>query len=332
MLEFAWPWAVTAAPLPWIVRKLWAAEQGFEGTAVRVPFYPAAASWSELRQTASAWSRAFALLLVWCLVLTAACRPQWVDAPSHVPVTGRDLVLALDLSESMDTKDWLLEGQDVDRLHAVKKIAGDFLERRLGDRVALVVFGTQAFLQVPLTFDLQMARALLKEAVVGLAGSQTAIGDAIGLAVDMLRDRPASTRVLILLTDGENTTGNLDPEEATRLAALHEVRIHTIAIEDAHGRATNDVLPLRAIARGSGGSHFEVDSVEALNAVYEVLDALEPAADSDDVFRPRTELFHWPLALAYAILAVWLLRHLLDGSSAWPSLRTRVASTRPGEG
>ena len=138
--------------------------------------------------------------------------------------------------------------------------------------------------------------------------------------------------MLILLTDGENTTGHLGPEEATRLAALHEVRVHTIAIEDAHGRATDEELPLRTIARASGGTHFEVDSVEALNAVYEVLDALEPAADSDDVFRPRTELFHWPLGLAYAILAVWLLRHLLDGLGAWPKLRTRVASTRPDEG
>jgi Ca-activated chloride channel family protein len=332
MLEFAWPWAVTAAPLPWIVRKLWPAEQGFEGAAVRVPFYGAAASWSKLRQASSASSRALALLLVWCLVLSAACRPQWVDAPSHVPVTGRDLVLALDLSGSMGTKDWLLEGQNVDRLHAVKEIAGDFLERRLGDRVALVVFGTEAFLQVPLTFDLKMARALMKEAVVGLAGTETAIGDAIGLAVDMLRDRPASTRVLILLTDGENTTGNLDLDQATRLAALHDVRIHTITIENAERRATKEQQDLRAIAQAGGGSHFEVESVEALEAVYEVLDALEPAADSEDVFRPRTELFHWPLALAYAVLVVWLLRHLIEGLRAGPTLRPRVESTHPGKG
>ena len=332
MFELAWLWAVAAAPLPWIVRKLWPAEQGFEGTAVRVPFYRAAASWSELRQAASVRSRAFALLLVWCLVLAAACRPQWVDSPSHLPVTGRDLVLALDLSGSMDTKDTLLEGQVVDRLRAVKEIAGDFLERRLGDRVALVVFGTQAFLQVPLTFDLEMARALLNEAVVGLAGSETAIGDAIGLAVDILRDRPAATRVVIMLTDGENTTGDLDPKDATRLATLHEVRIHTIAVKDGLGGSTGEERALRDIARASGGTHFEVESIESLKAVYEVLDKVEPAADSDDMFRPRTELFLWPLAMAYAILAVWLLRHLLDGLGARPALWTKMARARQGEG
>ena len=170
------------------------------------------------------------VFLIWLLLLTSGARPLWVGKIVEVPQSGRDLMLAVDLSGSMQTKDFEINGQFTDRLTALKLIASDFIERRKGDRIGLILFGTNAYLQTPLTFDIATVKQLLMEAAVGLAGKETAIGDAIGLAVKQLRDSPQASRVLILLTDGNNNAGELTPEKAAEIASHEKLKIHTVAI------------------------------------------------------------------------------------------------------
>lgn len=319
MLHLAWPWVLAALPLPLLLHWLWPSKKRVAtGRALRVPFF------SRVQAREASARRGLSrilILMAWCALVVAAARPQWVNDPLAMPVTGRELLLAVDLSGSMGEKDEFRDGQRLDRLAAVKKIAGDFIEKRVGDRVGLILFGSRPYVQVPLTFDRAMAAQLLDEAVVGLAGGETAIGDAIGLAVRILRERPAQSRVAVLLTDGENNAGVLDPIDAARLAELHGLRIHTIGlggarqqVEGATGSSAGlDEKTLETIASITGGSHFTAANAEALDAVYRIIDELEPAADKEDIVRPADEIFYWPLAFAYALGVVGALGVLLPG-------------------
>ena len=334
MLQLAWPWALAALPLPWLVR--WLVPLGSESrrAALRIPFFHDALAWNEAAlRSAPGIARLLLAVFAWCALVVAASRPQWTGDPVSLPITGRDLVLAIDLSGSMGEKDQFLRGQRVDRLGAVKEIAGDFLERRVGDRVGLILFGTRPYVQVPLTFDRAMARKLLEDATIGLAGGQTAIGDAIGLAVQLLRERPVQSRVLVLMTDGENTTGRIDPIDAARLAELHGLRIHAIGI--GRGIAAGllpeglDERTLERAARITGGGYYRAENTDALESIYRVLDAIEPAADHEDLLRPALELFHWPLGVAYLAMVAAALGALLAGLG--PGLRdTPQAQGDPG--
>jgi Ca-activated chloride channel family protein len=218
-------------------------------------------------------------------------------------------MLAVDLSRSMQERDFELAGQRVDRLSATKAVAREFIERRAGDRLGLVLFGEQAYLQTPLTFDHETLGQLLDEAAIGLAGQATAIGDAIGLAVKRLREQPAASRVLILITDGANTAGEVDPRQAAELAAREGLTIYTIGIgadsvlvRDIFG--TRRVNPSRdldedmldAIAETTGGRYFRARDTEELRQIYALLDELEPLEREGQRFRPRHALFDWPLA------------------------------------
>jgi Ca-activated chloride channel family protein len=215
----------------------------------------------------------------------------------------------------MTEEDMVIGGQVVDRLTAVKAVAGDFIERRAGDRIGLVLFGQQAYLQTPLTFDRDTVRTLLFESAVGLAGRETAIGDAIGLSVKRLRDAPAEQRVLILLTDGANTAGSIEPMKATELAANAGVRIHTIAVGGdprsafglTLGRNPLDERTLHSIAETTGGRYFRARDVRELQAIYGLLDELEPVQSDQRSFRPVRELFEWPLSVALLLSGVVVL-------------------------
>ena len=249
--------------------------------------------------------------LAWLLLVVAAARPEWLGDAIEVPVSGRDLMLAVDLSKSMQEVDFVLAGQRVDRLVATKQVVGDFIERRVGDRIGLVLFGTQAYLHVPLTFDRATVKQLLYEAVIGLAGPSTAIGDAIGLAVKRLRENDSAQKVLILVTDGANTAGVIDPLRAAELAAQAGLTIHTIGIGADEIMVRRlfgnfrfnpsrdlDEKTLTAIAEKTGGRYFRARDVEALQEIYRVIDELEPIEHSGEHFRPATPLFPWPLAAA----------------------------------
>ena len=309
-IEFASPWLLAALPLPILVAWLLPAAADTAGAALRLPFYNALhASMGEGRGSRSRW-RLLLASLAWCCLVIAAARPQVLGDPVQFPVSGRDLLLAVDISGSMETADMLLGKQVATRLAAVKYVAGDFIQRREGDRLGLILFGDQAYLQTPLTFDRNTASIQLDEAAIGLAGQRTAIGDAIGLAVKRLRDQPQENRVLILLTDGENTAGTVDPQKAADIAASSAVRIYTIGVGAdervvsgffGKRRVANSELDepaLIAIAEKTGGQYFRARDIAGLEAIYRLLDELEPVSADEEVFRPVHELYMWPLATA----------------------------------
>lgn len=323
-LTLAWAWMLLLLPLPWLVRRWLSAAPRAGLQALKVPWFGMMAS------TRAGWVRkpllAAVASLVWALLVLAAARPQWVGDIETLPVTGRDLLLAVDISGSMDTQDMILGGKAVNRLAVVKKVAGEFIQRRKGDRVGLVLFGSRAYLQTPLTFDTETTAILLDESEIGLAGRETAIGDAIGLAVKRLRDDAASERVLILLTDGANTSGEVQPMQATEFAAREGMKIYTVGVgademmvQDFFGsRLVNpsadlDEETLKAIADRTGGAYFRARDAEALARIYEQLDELEPVESDQESIRPVDELFFWPLSAAFLLVLSSALIILLQG-------------------
>lgn len=323
-LTLAWLWMLALLPLPWLARR-WLADAPQAGLqALRVP-------WFELMSAGTSdWVKRPVLIAlaicIWILLVIAAARPQWVGEVETLPVTGRDLLLAVDISGSMDTQDMLLINKPVNRLAVVKKVAGDFIQRRKGDRVGLVLFGSRAYLQTPLTFDTETTSILLDESEIGLAGRETAIGDAIGLAVKRLREDAASERVLILLTDGANTSGEVQPMQATEFAAREGLKIYTVGVgademmvKDFFGsRLVNpsadlDEDTLKAIAERTGGAYFRARDAEALARIYEQLDELEPVESDQESIRPVDELFFWPLAMAFILALIAVLYAMQPG-------------------
>ncbi len=316
-MSLAWPWMLLALPLPWFVRR-WLPPVP-AGAALRVPALdafgapPAAGS-----EAARAGVELRVALFIWLLLVAAAARPQVGDGLAQLPVSGRDLVLALDVSASMAIADLRLEGEPVGRLHAARALAQDFLARREGDRVGLVVFGSRAYLHTPLTYDLGAVRAALAGAEVGLAGRETAIGDAIALAATRLREHRDSARVLVLVTDGASTAGALSPRQAAWLAQREGLRIHAVGVGAEHESASSEAAQptgldedtLREIARQTGGSYHRATDVTALEDFYRRIDALEPTASAVAALRPVRELFHWPLGLALVLTAGLLMRRL----------------------
>ncbi len=297
---------------------------------MRLPFYNALHAAQEDRRFAAHRWRLLLASIAWLLLVCAAARPQLIGEPLALPVSGRDLLLAVDISGSMETADMQLGRQVTDRLTAVKAVAGEFIERREGDRLGLILFGEQAYLQTPLTFDRQTVRTLLNEAAIGLAGKSTAIGDAIGLAVKRLRKQPQEDRVLILLTDGANTAGSVEPLKAADLAAAEGLRIHTIGV-GAESRLVRGLLgsrqvsnteldeaTLTAIAEKTGGRYFRARDIAGLEAIYQLLDELEPVSQEAEVYRPVRELYAWPLAGA---LLLSVLLALAAGGLAIPGAR-----------
>jgi Ca-activated chloride channel family protein len=320
MLQIEWPWMFLVLPLPWLLRWLLPPAAGATGSALRVPALQDFEVLQSARGARPPLDRGVAAcFLAWLLLVTAAARPTWLGAPVEVPVNGRDLMLAVDLSESMRETDFMLDSRPVDRLTATKAVARRFIERRVGDRLGLILFGEQAYLHVPLTFDRTTVQQLLDEAVIGIAGRQTAIGDAIGLAVKRLREERATHKVLVLMTDGRNTAGAVEPLRAAELAAEAGLTVHTIGIgaDEAIQRgffgavrinpsSDLDEKTLRAIAEQTGGRYFRARDTRSFDAIYAELDRLEPIAHGGQHFRPMRALFHWPLAVALALTAAFL--------------------------
>jgi Ca-activated chloride channel family protein len=311
-LTLAWPWLLALAPLPWLLRLLMPVSRSNDLQALRVPWFSAVAGGK------GGWMRrpwlALVAALVWLLLVVAAARPQWIGEIESLPVTGRDLLLAVDISGSMDTQDMVLNNTAVNRLKVVKKVAGEFIQRRHGDRVGLVLFGSRAYLQTPLTFDTETTATLLDESEIGLAGRETAIGDAIGLAVKRLRDDAAAERVLVLLTDGANTSGEVQPLQAAEFAARDGLTVYTVGVgademmvQDFFGsRVVNpsadlDEETLRTIAERTGGRYFRARDAKGLEKIYEILDELEPVESDVEIIRPVDELFYWPMGIAYVL-------------------------------
>ncbi len=325
MIHFEWPWAAFLLPLPFIVRYLTQAVESTDQAALRVPFIHEFSMNIGAEHHVEITKRLLWLAVIaWLLLVASAMRPQWLGDFIEIPVSGRDLMLAVDLSGSMKEQDFLIKDQRVDRLTATKWVAGQFIERRIGDRLGLILFGEQAYLQTPLTFDRITVKSLLNESAIGLAGQSTAIGDAIGLAVKRLREQDEQSRVLILLTDGANTAGAVEPKAAADLAAREGLKIYTIGIgademivrsifgsRRVNPSAELDEKTLKAIADKTGGKYFRARDTEELEKIYALLDELEPIEKDVQRFRPQTALFYWPLSLALLLFAVVLImRHL----------------------
>ncbi|MGB1290132.1 MAG: vWA domain-containing protein [Porticoccaceae bacterium] len=311
MLSLLWPWVFVFIPLP-VLYRYWRKPIQLRISAIRAPSLMAIAKPQSSSAVGSRWIQQLLKLLLWLCwlsALLALSRPIWVGEPVALPTSGRDLLLAVDISPSMRQRDMRIGGQTVNRLMAVKSVVGDFVEKREGDRLGLVLFGEQAYLQTPLTFDRKTLRTLLYEAQLGFAGSNgTAIGDAIGLAVKRLQDRPENHRVVILLTDGANNAGALDPEKAAQLAKRAGVKIYTIGV-GARGSSGFDEKTLATIATTTGGQFFRARNPQELAEIYQELNRLEPVDQEAEMIRPTLSLFHWPLGIAFICsLLITLIR------------------------
>jgi len=312
MLNLLWPWVLVMTPIP-LVYRYFRRPINQSLNALRAPYLLAIAE-SQTTQRREPTTRKNLLILLlglcWITTLLALARPVWIGDPVALPSSGRDLLLAVDISPSMRERDMRVGAQVVNRLVAVKSVVGEFVEKREGDRLGLVLFGEQAYLQTPLTFDRKTLQTLLYEAQLGFAGRNgTAIGDAIGLAVKRLQDRPEKHRVVILLTDGANNSGTLDPIKAAELAYRAEVKIYTIGV-GAQGSSGFDEKTLAEIARITGGQFFRARNPQELQAIYQELNRLEPVDQEAETIRPTISLFHWPLVVAFMLsLLITLIQH-----------------------
>lgn len=312
MLEFAWIWALYLLPLPLLALLLPSKKQGQEA-ALRVPRLTTGIEAKSQRKGTKKISLLFASL-AWIALVLATAQPQWLGEPVSIPAEGRDLMIAVDLSGSMKIDDMQVNGRQVDRLKMIKFVLSDFIQRRVGDRLGLILFADTAYLQTPLTYDRETVSQLLNESLIGLVGEQTAIGDAIGLAIKRFETRKESNKVLILLTDGQNTAGNISPEQANELAINNGVTVYTIGVgadkmlvQSFFGnRQVNpsqdlDEDMLTEIATSTGGRYFRARDAESLQQIYATLDELEPIARETRQMRPLQALYYYPLAFALLV-------------------------------
>jgi Ca-activated chloride channel family protein len=322
MLTLAFPWALLLLPLPWLIRH-WLPAYREQRSALRIPYLPLL-----LRLTGQTVHEGAAparptpaqyivLIIIWALAVTALARPQWLEPPLVKTLPMRDLLLAVDLSGSMETEDFVdSEGRRTDRLGAVKQVLADFLARREGDRVGLIFFGSAAYVQAPFTDDLEALQLLLEEAQVRMAGPQTMLGDAVGLAMTLFERSEVEQRVLIVLTDGNDTGSLVPPQRAAEIARDRGIVIHAVAVGDpsAAGEAPLDEATLKSMSAISGGGYFHAADRDQLESIYQRLDELNPRQVETLSYRPQRDLFHWPLAVLLLLSMVYhalqlMLRH-----------------------
>ena len=353
MISLEWIWVLTLLPLPLLVRLALPPAQSNVQAALHTPFL------SELKSIHEAPShthkkqgfRSLLPWLIWLALVLAAARPVWIGEPVELPASGRDLMLAVDVSPSMQETDLHINDKPVDRLTALKAVMNPFIDSRVGDRLGLILFGSQAYLQTPLTFDRITVKTLLKESRIGIAGDATAIGDAIGLGLKRLVHRPNEKKVLILITDGANTAGELSPRKAAELAAQKGLTIYTVGVGademDVPGLLGSsfgayrknpskdlDEQLLKDIATLTRGRYFRARSAEDLLGIYQLLDQLEPVELETETFRPKQALYFWPLGFALLLsLMMALLSIAPTTRNPLDALRDRVQSgaTRNGE-
>ena len=309
MLEFAYLWAFALLPLPLLVRWLVPPHRESQDS-LQVPYFQRLVmlSGETPRPGASVlgrrWIQSIAAVIGWILLVVAAARPEWIGPPVTVEKSARDLMLALDLSGSMGATDFRApDGQLENRLEAAKGVLEDFALERDGDRLGLIVFGNAAYLQAPFTDDRDTWLTLLRESEVAMAGQSTALGDAIGLAIALFKQSATDNRVLIVLTDGNDTGSRVPPKDAAAIAAEFDVTIYTVAVGDPStvGEEALDLDTLEHIAETTGGDTFQALDREALERAYARISELEPAQYDSLSYRPRETLFHLPL-IGFALL------------------------------
>lgn len=333
MNHFAQPQFFWLLILPFIFRLLIPAMRGLHGDALRVPFLKdieqinikSGSSW-RTSDTAKKWSAKLSwLYAIWALLVMAAARPQWVGEPVRLPNMSRDILMVVDISNSMNERDFALQGRRIDRLSAVKKTAADFIKQRVDDRIGLVLFGSRAYVQAPITYDKSSVLEILAQTDAGMAGNSTSIGDAIGLSLKSLRNSDnKDKKVIILLTDGENNSGALSLAQAIQLAKDEGVKIYTIGV-GAEQSFVNSIFGIRIavpsaldeeslnqIAAETKGTYFRATDTQSLAQIYQEIDKLEANENEDQFVREVKERFIWPLGMALilaAALAMFLRRN-----------------------
>lgn len=333
MNHFAQPQFFWLLILPFIFRLLIPAMRGLHGDALRVPFLKdieqinikSGSSW-RTSDTAKKWSAKLSwLYAIWGLLVMAAARPQWVGEPVRLPNMSRDILMVVDISNSMNERDFALQGRRIDRLSAVKKTAADFIKQRVDDRIGLVLFGSRAYVQAPITYDKSSVLEILAQTDAGMAGNSTSIGDAIGLSLKSLRNSDnKDKKVIILLTDGENNSGALSLAQAIQLAKDEGVKIYTIGV-GAEQSFVNSIFGIRIavpsaldeeslnqIAAETKGTYFRATDTQSLAQIYQEIDKLEANENEDQFVREVKERFIWPLGMALilaAALAMFLRRN-----------------------
>lgn len=330
MFELAHPWALALLLLPLLIRLLPAYKESRD--SVRVPFFDKLVTLSEQRPETGAMvlqrDRAQQLLVnfMWLCLVLAAAKPQWIGPPVEQQKSGRDLMIAVDLSGSMEARDFTLpDGTQVDRLETVKYVLAKLADQHESDRLGLIVFGNAPYLQSPFTDDHTVWAQLLADTQIGMAGQSTAFGDAIGLAIKLFKESDSDNRVLIMLTDGNDTASMVPPVDAAKVATTEDIRIYTIAIGDpaSVGEEALDIDTLQRVSEVSGGRYFQAFDQQQLAGAYEAIGELEPELYETISFRPRQSL-HWvPISVA---LSLYLLYHSLGAWRSWRSARSANAA------
>lgn len=319
MFELAFPQLLFALPLPWIIWLVLPRASTRLPTALTVPFFKIALQTEyEKPQRQQGFSSFFTLFLAWGLMLFGLAGPRWVGDVLPLKHEGYNLMLALDISPSMEANDMISHGRTHTRLSVVKDAAEQFVKDRSADRIGLILFGARAYLQTPLTHDHRNVLTRIKDASVGLAGKSTSIGDALGLAVKHLQNVPKKGRVIVLLTDGVNNSGVLAPQKAAELAKQDGIKVYTIGLsaEGANSgdslflglmqRADLDEEALKSIASLTGGLYFRATDPRSLQAIYQTINKMETVSQEHSMIRPQKEYYPWFVALALSIILVWL--------------------------
>ncbi|MES9971472.1 MAG: VWA domain-containing protein [Candidatus Thiodiazotropha sp.] len=328
MFEFHWPWMGLLLLLPLLIRLYWPRpsreqHESVDGMQTTL-LHPSLVHLQDAfhtrrpRQPLSARLHSWLLYLLWLALVLALMRPQWLEPYTENRTAGYDLMLAVDASHSMNALDFTLNDEQVSRMQVVKGVVANFIEGRQGDRIGLVVFGSRAYVLSPLTYDRKAVSSLLGEVIPRIAGDGTAIGDALGLGVKKLRERPQGSRVLLLIADGENTAGTIPPLKAAQLAAEEGIRIYSIGVGSNKERVPilengriitrtdlgfNEAV-MREIAEAADGAYFRATDTAALEKIYQNIDQLEKTeAESRTVFIPRP-LYFWPLGVALLLLLI----------------------------
>ncbi|MGU9978088.1 MAG: VWA domain-containing protein [Candidatus Oxydemutatoraceae bacterium WSBS_2016_MAG_OTU14] len=326
MFEFEMYGILALLPIPLLLRWLLRPVKSAQQSSIRIPFFQdfALAQQGAL-QTLFNRSLWWLALLAWCLLVAAAARPQWVGEIKQIPTSGRNLILAMDLSGSMKEKDYNLSGRRVNRFQAAQVVAKEFVERRRGDRIAVVVFADHPYLLMPLSFDLDAVQEMLDETFIGLAGEkQTAIGDAMMMSLKQLQTYGEDNRVLILLTDGANNAGAFTPEQAVHYAVKEKMKVYTIGIGSgktqrgffSFGRGAElDEKTLKMIAKETQGRYFRARDTTELRKIYALLDEIEPVTHEAEAFVTRQSLFHYflfaSLLLSTLALVIYIRRRVV---------------------
>jgi Ca-activated chloride channel family protein len=332
MISLAYPWLLLLLPLPWLLSRLLPQHRETRN-GLNVPFLDRLAEVTGQIPGESSvvlhgrWPRFAAVLVAWTCTVTALARPQWIEPPITKTLPVRDLLLAVDLSGSMDTKDFTnAKGEKIQRLAAVKEVLSGFLSRQKGERVGLIFFGTAPFVQAPFTEDIDVCRELLNEAQVNMAGPQTAFGDAIGLAINVFDRSTAPERVLIALTDGNDTSSKVPPIKAAEIAKDKGIIIYTVAVGDprAVGEDLLDEQTLKTVASTTGGMYsFAADRMQ-LDAVYQRLDELQTHKEQTVSYRPWLDIYDWPLGIGLAFTLIYHAFALLQATVSRPRRDRRV--------